>query len=375
MKFSHVCRALIVCAAAAAVGGCGGSQVAPPASIGQGSAAAKYAATPACGAPRAGEAQCLVLIEHGAVAPNVAGWAPKDFQAHYKLPSRSKGSGQIVAIVDAFDNPNVTSDLSKYRSEFGLGRANFTKYNQKGESKNYPKGSMDWGLEIDLDAQMVSASCPLCTIYLIEANSAGSSDLEAAEAEAVALGAHIVSNSWICYGSISCVDEKYFDAKGVEYLAANGDNGYNDLGAPSVLESVAAIGGTLLSKTGSKYRESVWSGSGGGCATGIAKPPWQHDKVCTGRAVGDASAVAWHTAEYDSYGWSGWITVGGTSVATPLLAGVFGLAENATKQDGGRTFWEKTHHQDLYDVCGTSCLFSTYSYGGGWGSPDGVGAF
>ena len=79
-------------------------------------------------------------------------------------------------------------------------------------------------------------------------------------------------------------------------------------------------------------------------------------------------------AEYDSYGYGGWLMSGGTSVSAPLLAGVFGLAGNATQQKGGRTFWESKHHKDLYDVCAGSCLFSTYSYGGGWGSPDGIAA-
>ena len=50
------------------------------------------------------------------------------------------------------------------------------------------------------------------------------------------------------------------------------------------------------------------------------------------------------------------------------------LAGNASKQDGGKTFWETAHHKDLYDVCGSACLYKTYSYGGGWGSPDGLGA-
>jgi len=151
----------------------------------------------------------LALIESkSGISPAVAGWAPSDFQNRYNLPSSTKGSGQIVAIVDAYDNHNVASDLMAYRSEFGLGTVNFSKYNQEGQQSNYPSGSVGWGLEIDLDVEMVSATCPLCTIYLIEANSADSSDLEAAEVEAVKLSAHIVSNSWICYGSLNCVDRR-----------------------------------------------------------------------------------------------------------------------------------------------------------------------
>ncbi|HYL26936.1 MAG TPA: peptidase S8, partial [Candidatus Nitrosotalea sp.] len=123
------------------------------------------------------------------------------------------------------------------------------------------------------------------------------------------------------------------------------------------------------------YSESIWGSSGGGCAKQIHKPKWQHGSFCKGRAIADASAVAWNVAEYDSYNYGGWFTIGGTSVSTPLLAGIFGLAGNASKQLGGRTFWQRKHHRDLYDVCGSSCIYQTYSYQGGWGSPNGIGAF
>lgn len=335
------------------------------------------AGVPACATPRRDEARCLVLVVGERSAPRVSGWAPADFQARYELPSRTKGAGQIVAIVDAYDNPNVVSDLAEYRSEFGLGAANFEKYNQRGERKNYPSGSTAWGVEIDLDVEMVSAVCPLCTIYLIEANSAGGSDLERAEAEGVRLSARIATNSWVCSGSASCVDRRYFDHPGVAYLAAGGDSGFNELGAPAAFDSVAAIGGTVLSKTGSKYSETIWDGSGGGCAMRFKKPRWQHDTFCTHRLLNDAAAAASKIAEYDSYGYAGWLTVDGTSAAAPLLAGVFGLAGNGMTQNGGGTFWQPRHHKFLHRIGGSCHGYSDgqYSACGGWGSPKGIGAF
>jgi subtilase family serine protease len=381
-------RALSFWTASVMLAGCGGSQQALTGAAGalpQSQVASTHAipqwqaehlATPACPQDRPGALTCLVLIHSkGQLGPALAGWAPIDFQTRYKLPSSTKGSGQVVAIVDAYDSPNVAGDLAAYRAQFGLGTASFFKYNQTGQQSNYPSGSTGWGVEITLDVEMVSAVCPLCTIDLIEANSSNSSDLEAAEVEAVKLGAHIVSNSWICYGSVSCVNKRDFDTKGVLYLAGSGDSGINQIGAPSALDTVAAVGGTMLSKSGSQYSETVWDGSGGGCATGVKKPKWQHDMICSGRLVSDASAVATNVAEYDTYGNGGWITVDGTSIATPLLAGIFGLAGNAETQEGGRTFWQQAHHRFLYDVCGSSCLFSDYSYGGGWGSPNGIKAF
>lgn len=322
----------------------------------------------------------MALMVEGTKPGSVSGWAPADFQARYKLPSHRKGAGQIVAIVDAYDNPNVASDLAAYRSYFGLGTARFVKYNQNGQQGNYPSPSGSWGLESDLDSEMVSATCPKCTIYLVEANSANGSDLEIAEAEAVKLGAHIVNNSWGCYGSYSCVAQRYFETKGVEYLAAAGDAG--SLGAPAVFDTVAAVGGTQLAKSGSQYSETIWSGSAGGCATGIKKPKWQSIipvSVCRYRLTNDAAAEAGCSpgvAEYDSYGYGGWFVICGTSVASPLLAGVFGLAGNAAQQVGGRTFWLTKHHKDLYKITG-QCAYTKgqYTTCDGWGSPDGIGAF
>ncbi|MEO6835842.1 MAG: S53 family peptidase [Candidatus Tumulicola sp.] len=349
---------------------------------------ARHLATRACADVRGtGRAQCEVLVQNaGPMSPDVAGWGPADLQARYKLPSSTKGGGVKVAIVDAYDNPNVAKDLAAYRTNFGLGTAKFFKYNQTGQQSNYPSGSTGWGVEIDLDVQMVSAVCPKCTIDLIEANSSNTSDLEAAEAEAVTLGAHIVSNSWICYGSVNCDDPTKFNTPGVMYLAASGDNGYNDNGAPEALASVVSVGGTVLSKSGSKYNESAWNGAGSGCATGITKPAWQHDKSCTSRTDADVSALAWQAAEYDTYGNGGWFTVGGTSVASPIIAGVYGLAGNAANQHAGKKLWNlKNRSLKLNDIttgsngsCGGSYLCTAgpgYDGPTGWGTPLGIQAF
>ena len=95
---------------------------------------------------------------------------------------------------------------------------------------------------------MVSAVCPNCTIYLVEANNADSSDLDIAEKEAVKLGAHIISNSWINYGSNNADDPSAFDQPGVLHLAASGDFGYNENGNPETLATVVSVGGTQLAK-------------------------------------------------------------------------------------------------------------------------------
>jgi subtilase family serine protease len=328
----------------------------------------------ACSGVPTGRARCQAIVRPGAHADSSSsGWTPADLQSAYDLPSATKGKGQIVAIVDAYDNPNVASDLATYRSTFKLPKANFTKYNQDGEQGDYPKGSPDWGVEIDNDVEMVSASCPKCEIYLVEANSNEWSDIETAQAEAVTLGAHIVSNSFDGIGA----SQSYWETPGVQYVASSGDDGYG-LYDPAAFPAVVAVGGTVLVKGGGGKRgwtDSVWSESGG-CATG-EKPPWQHDKYaksCDGRLGNDVSAVADGVAIYDTYDESGWVTVDGTQIGAPLLAGVFGLAGNATKQDGGRTFWLKLHRKYLNKVVDDG-KERRFSKAAGWGTPDGIGAF
>jgi subtilase family serine protease len=383
MRLSEFSRcALGLSAAVVLIAGCGGIASVPQTG---GQPFAPAGATPewqarheahaAC-PERPGEPTCLALILEGNLHRGVSGWTPADLQARYKLPSKTKGAGQIVAVVDAYDNPNVASDLAKYRLNFGLGTATFAKYNERGQKKNYPKRNLSWGLEEDLDVEMVSAICPKCTIYLVEADDTSGLSLDVAEDQAVRLGAHIVSNSWICYGSITCVSAASFSKPGVVYLAAAGDRGFDQFGAPMAFDSVAAVGGTVLSKSGSHYSESGWPGSGSGCVTEIQKPTWQHDKYCSGRLTTDTSAVAWGVAEYDSYGrYGGWFTIGGTSISSPVLAGIFALAGNAQKQEGGRTFWQDANEKYLYDLCRSECVFDQYSFTIGWGSPSGIGAF
>jgi subtilisin family serine protease len=347
----------------------------------------------ACPEAGPGEAQCEALIINKSPESRASGWGPRDIEAAYGLPSSSKGAGQIVAIVDYNDNPNVASDLAVYRRHYGLPKPKFYKYNQDGQQGHYPKGQVADGAEIDLDVDMLSAACPNCTIYLIESNNNSLRSLEKAEDEAVKLGARIISNSFICYGFTGCDQSKAFETSGITYVAAAGDESYG-IGTPMAYARVVSVGGTLLSKSGSIYSEVAWPDSGGGCATQIAKPSWQHDPGCSGRTANDVSAVAWDVATYDTYGGGGWNTNGGTSSATPIVAGAFALAGNAGKQDGGQMLWTlspKKRQEDLHVISsGTNncprglrgsylCTagtdeFGTYSGPAGWGTPNGIGA-
>ena len=352
-----------------------------------------------------GKPTCLALqVLNGGITPLCSpakncGWTPAQLEAAYGLTaSLSKGSGANVAVIDEGDLASAASDLSTYRTEYSLGTANLTKYNENGQQYNYPPTCEDYGwcLESDVDIDMVSAACPKCNIFLIEAKS-NISDFETAEAEAVKLGATILSNSWSCDDSYDCGDpnfSKYFETPSIAYLASS-VGGYGNTGAPAALGSVIAVGGTQLSLSGSKYSEEIWNEAGGGCAgpisgsAGVPKPSWQHDPDCKYRTVGDVSAEAGCSPGVAVYAslYGGWISVCGTSVASPLTAGVIGLAGNATKLDAGKTFWtfnSKQHKQYFHHpytgndgncdnyLCGDGRYKKYYSGPGGWGTPNGI---
>jgi subtilase family serine protease len=173
-----------------------------------------------------GQPTCLALqVGKNGIVPlcspsSSCGFTAQQLETAYNLTSKlGNGSGTKVAVIEAGDLSAASTDLSQYRTQYGLGEASFFKYNETGQQSNYPPGcgNYGWCLETDLDIDMVSASCPKCTIYLMEAKS-GISDFEAAEAEAVTLGATILSNSWICYGSYDCGDTnfpRYFNEPGM----------------------------------------------------------------------------------------------------------------------------------------------------------------
>ena len=415
MKISNFSALVFSSVAFVLLAACSGSQppIGAPAATTQGVATsihpvpqwqAKHLAHAAC--PQVvGRPTCLALISNkngiaplSGCAPSSCGWTPSQLETAYKLTgSLRKGSGQIVAVIEAGDDPDAAATFATYRTQFGLGTGTLVKYNEQGQQSNYPPSCQDYGwcVETDLDIEMVAAACPKCTVYLMEAKDGSAiSDFEQAEKEAVTLGATILSNSWGCPGSDNCGDsnfQNYFDTPGIAYLAATGDSGYAQIGAPAVLASVIAVGGTQLAVSGSKYSESLWADAGGGCATGVTKPSWQHDPDCSYRTVGDVSSEAGCSpgvSEYsDLYG--GWFGVCGTSVASPFTAGVIGLAGNATSEDGGKKFWTATqkHHKKYFNhpsggggscgnyLCGDGRYKKYYSGPGGWGSPNGIRAY
>jgi subtilase family serine protease len=326
-----------------------------------------------------------------------SGYGPSDLLSAYGLAAAaaSNGANQTIAIVDAYDDPNAESDLAVYRSTFGLPACTtangcFRKVSQTGSTR-YPRADAGWAEEISLDLDMASAVCPKCHILLVEASSASMANLGAAVNEAVALGATVISNSYggSEYSTESTDESRYFNHPGVAITVSSGDAGFG-VEFPAASRFVTAVGGTSLSRSSSSrgFAESVWSGAGSGCSTRIGKPTWQHDASCGRRTVADVAAVAdpnTGVAVYDTYRVrpAGWLVFGGTSVAAPLVAGVYALAGNTSSVSYGS--FSYSHLSSIFDVtggangsCGGSYLCSGLpGYDGptGNGTPNGIGAF
>src|SRR5579871_668226 len=261
-----------------------------------------------------------------------AGYGPTDLRSAYNVTGN--GSGATIAIVDAYGYPNAESDLAVYRSQFGLGTCStnngcFGKYNEFGAKSGYPQANVGWEQETALDLDMASAMCPACKIILVEANSASYADLAAAENTAAALGAHVISNS---YGGGESGSQAYagaYNHPGVAITVSTGDSGYGTA-FPATAPTVTAVGGTSLyrASNGRGWSETAWTDGGSGCSSVYAKPSWQHDVLCTMRMEADVSAVAdpyTGVAVYGpaNYRTSAWMVFGGTSVAAPLVGGIY----------------------------------------------------
>jgi subtilase family serine protease len=363
-----------------------------------------------CPAASPGVMRCMTRLRTDVVSAQVvSGYAPADLQAAYGLTSAAgaDGNGQIVAVVDAYDDPNAEKDLSVYRSTFALppcSTANscFLKVDQSGMSLPLPStdATGGWEAEESLDIDMVSAVCPNCRILLVEANTANNSDLYTAEDTAATMcGANEISNSWNgSEYSSETNDEVHFNHPGVMISVASGDQGYDNPneGYPATSQFVTSVGGTTLVDNAGAWSESVWADGGSRCSQYITQPSWQkslgasYTRICGKRIDNDVAAVAdpnTGVAEFDTFGGAqgciGWCIAGGTSASTPIISAVYALAGNGGSLGYGS--YPYSHASSLHDItsgsngtCSNNFLCAAKAgYDGptGMGTPNGIGAF
>jgi subtilase family serine protease len=231
--------------------------------------------------------------------------------------------------------------------------------------------------------------CPSCKLLLVESTNDFLNNLSAA-ANYAANHANAVSNSWGGSEGGTKPYEGNFNHPGIAITVSSGDSGYG-VQFPASSPHVTAVGGTSLVKAANTrgWSETVWNGAGSGCSTLYPRQSWQtntNDPLCGMRTVADVSAIADPNTGIAMYGpvtsrRSGWMVFGGTSVAAPLVAGIYGN-HGGTANYGGDPY---SHTTALFDVikgsngnCGGTylCTGGTgYDGPTGLGTPNGNSAF
>ncbi len=350
--------------------------------------------------------QVLPLVVSGPT-----GYSPQQIQSAYGVNQitfsggkvSGNGAGQTIAIVTAYNDPNIKSDLASFDSAFGLSTpASFTVDNLGATTTD-----AGWALETSLDVEWAHSVAPGASIVLVEA----SSDSLSALFNAVSYASHqtsasVVSMSW---GTTEFWGESAYDSlfttpaghTGVTFVAASGDSGawYGPM-YPSVSPNVLAVGGTTLTlAAGSTYgSETGWSDSTGGFS-GLdsdwrfyeSEPSYQTaalQAVGLSYGVRTTPDVSFNAdpntgvAVYDSVpysGQSGWFQVGGTSAATPAWAGLVAIADQGLATGGKGTLSNTQAQTDLYalpssDFHDITTGFNGYSATPGYDLVTGLGS-
>lgn len=311
---------------------------------------------------------------------------------------------QTIAVAIAFHDPTLENDLNVYSSNFGIplctkasGCLNVVDQNGGSSLPSTVNGS--WALEESMDVQVAHSICQTCKILVVEANSNFFSDLATAVNTAANLGANAISNS---YGGGEWSGEGSYDAfynhPGIAVTASSGDNGYG-VSYPASSSYVVAIGGTTLQLyTDFTYaQETVWNGTGSGCSKYEAVSSWQtalsnwNNTGCsTKKATADVAAVAdpsTGAAVYDSTpysGLTGWWQVGGTSLASPIIAAIYTMSAGSYNFQASSIPYSNYNLSNFHDVvsgnngsCLTIMCVGGVGFDGptGLGTPNGVGGF
>jgi subtilase family serine protease len=264
------------------------------------------------------------------------------------------GAGQTIAIVDAFNDPNIQNDLHVFDQAFGLPDPKLSVVNQSGGSP-LPPTDPNWSIEISLDVEWAHAIAPGANILLVEAKSASISDLFSGVSYA-ANHASVVSMSW---GSSEFLGENRLDSyfaghQGVVFVASSGDSFFSSY--PAASPYVLSVGGTTLmtptnTPGATSNSEVAWDLSGGGLSVENVwgnvykvletEPSYQQSVQNTGVRV--TPDVAYNAnpatgfAVFDSVpgaGVPGWQKIGGTSAGAPQWAGLVAIVDQGRQASG-----------------------------------------
>jgi len=304
-------------------------------------------------------------------------YAPNQIRDAYGINTLAlDGTGQTIAIVDAYDDPDILQSLDAFDSQFSLTDSGPTLYaqygpassfltvlNQCGQATSLPStvpngtGTDNWEVEEALDVEWTHAIAPGAQIVLVEANSQSLSDLMASVATAASQpGVSVVSMSWgfaegqAIFASDEATYDSVFNVPGVTFVASTGDYGASDPPYPAFSPNVVAGGGTSLmlngdnlynSETGWGYYSSAFGasiGSGGGISLYETEPAYQQGVQSLGMRttpdvalVADPATGAWIADTYNFDPSNPFQVVGGTSLSAPAWAGLLAIGQSGSR--------------------------------------------
>jgi len=302
-------------------------------------------------------------------------YTPKQIGQAYNIKSVPTLSGKkkvVITIVVAYRYTKLQSDLNKFCSNFNIyptGSKNppiLEIFNMS--SSSMATGTVGWQTEACIDVQLAYAMNPNAHIRVIQAKSDSNNDLYPAIAFANSITKNTSTRSanYSSFGTTDIVSlswgmeenkketelDSCFRNSSICYLAASGD--YNYAAFPSVCPNVLSCGGTSLTSIIGTRTETTWPSAGCGISTVYLKPTYQSgldtlikvDKRC----VPDISAIAnVNTGTYFIYNNIPYIA-GGTSVSTPICAGILSLGIQNRHNSGKpaiTTFTDKTNNSNL----------------------------
>ena len=265
------------------------------------------------------------------------GFSPDQIKNAYKLPA-SGGAGATIALVVAYDTPNILNDLNTFSAAFGLPACDSSNFEVHKMATTIDSGGGNgWSLEACLNVEWAHAIAPNAKILLVEAQGANAEAylLPAVDYASNQPGVVSVGMSW---GTTERVDElgwdSHFNKAGITFFASTG-NVAGSVYYPSTSPYVVAVGGTVLTLNGdgSVNGEAARASSSSGISQYEPMPAYQtntglNTKFSTSNRV--VPDVSYNAQSYYVYYNGAWSIVGGTSAAAPQWAAIYALTQTAT---------------------------------------------
>ncbi len=256
---------------------------------------------------------------------------------------KGDGTGQTIALIEAFHDPTLASDLQVFDQTYNLPAPPLDVVNLGGQQSN-----PSWGVEESLDVEWAHAIAPGATLVVVEANSQSLQSLLAAVNVARNIPAVDVISMSLGFPEATYHASAALTTPpghiGITFVGASGDSGMAAGSEwPAVSPDVLAVGGTSLyvNGAGGYVSEVAWSGSGGGQSHTVAEPSYQRTFQSTGRRGtpdvafdGDPNTgvEVYQTSPYTGLG--SWQIVGGTSLGTPAWAAIIAIADQGRALQG-----------------------------------------